>query len=61
MEIVLNWLIALAVVLLFFSGLYLVVKLAVKAAVKEAGWELGKELAHRLWDEDEDAAPKTGA
>jgi len=61
LQIVLNWLIALAVILLFFAGLYLVIKLAVKAAVKEAGWELGKELAHKLWDEDEDTSPKTGA
>ena len=48
----LNWLIALAVVLLLFAGLYFVVKLAVRKAVREALTELGQDLAKKLWAED---------
>ena len=48
----LNWLIVFAVVLLFFAGLYLVIKLAVRKAVREALTELGQDLANKLWAED---------
>ena len=50
--LLLNWLIALAVVLLFFAGLYLVVRWAVKSAVKEAAQELARDLAKKVWAED---------
>lgn len=39
-----------AIILLFFAGLYLIIKLAVKNALRE----LLQELAERLWKEDED-------
>ncbi|MCI9402909.1 MAG: hypothetical protein HFF04_04450 [Oscillospiraceae bacterium] len=50
--LILNWLIALVVVLLFFAGLYLVVRAAVKSAVKEAATELARDLAKKVWAED---------
>ena len=50
--LILNWLIALVVVLLFFAGLYLVVRAAVKSAVKEAAQELARDLAKKVWAED---------
>lgn len=53
MTIVMNWLIALAVILLIFAGLYFVIKLAVKGAVREAIHEEVTQLAKKLWEEDE--------
>ena len=53
--LILNWLIALVVVLLFFAGLYLVVRAAVKSAVKEAAQELARDLAKKVWAEDNSA------
>ena len=50
--LILNWLIALVVVLLFFAGLYLVIRAAVKSAVKEAATELARDLAKKVWAED---------
>ena len=50
--LILNWRIALVVVLLFFAGLYLVVRAAVKSAVKEAATELARDLAKKVWAED---------
>ena len=50
--LILTWLIALVVVLLFFAGLYLVVRAAVKSAVKEAATELARDLAKKVWAED---------
>ena len=55
MTIFVNWLIVLAALLLFFAGLYLVVKLAVKNAVKESAHQLIEELAQKLWADDKDA------
>lgn len=52
MEILLNWLIALCVVLLLFAGLYIIIKMAVKSAVREIAHEVGAEVAKRLWEED---------
>lgn len=52
----LNWLIALAIVLLFFAGLYIVIKMAVKSAVREVTHEVAEEMARKLWEED--SAPK---
>lgn len=52
MTIIINWLIALAVILLFFAGLYLVIKLAVKGAVREAIREEISQFAQKLWAED---------
>ena len=57
MDILLNWLIALGVVLLLFAGLYLIVKLAVKSAVREAFNEVAQQLANKLWEEDDDETP----
>lgn len=51
----LNWLIALATLALFFTGLYFVVKLAVKNAVKESAHQLMEEFARKLWAEDKDS------
>ena len=56
MIILLNWLIALVVVLLFFAGLYIIIKLAVKSAVREIAREVGDQVAKKLWEED--TAPK---
>lgn len=56
MTILINWLIALAVVLLFFFGLYIVIKMAVKSAVREVTHEVAQEMAKKLWEED--SAPK---
>ena len=56
MDILLNWLIALCVVLLFFAGLYIIIKLAVKSAFREIANEVGAKVAKKLWDED--ATPK---
>ena len=53
MDILLNWLIALGVVLLLFAGLYLIVKLAVKSAVREVINEFGEKMAQKLWEEDD--------
>ena len=53
--LLLNWIIALVVVLLFFAGLYLVVRAAVKSAMKEAATELAKDLAKKVWAEDNSA------
>lgn len=53
MTVIINWLIALAVILLFFAGLYLVIKLAVKGAVREALHEEITQLAKKLWEDDE--------
>lgn len=55
MPIFANWLIVLSALLLFFAGLYLVVKLAVKNAVKESAHQLIEELAQKLWADDKDA------
>ena len=55
MDILLNWLIALGVVLLLFAGLYLIIKLAVKSAIRETFGEVARELADKLWDEDDEA------
>jgi flagellar biogenesis protein FliO len=55
MPIFVNWLIVLSALLLFFAGLYLVVKLAVKNAVKESAHQLIEELAQKLWADDKDA------
>ena len=53
MPILVNWLIALAVVLLLFWGLYLIVKLAVKSALREVIQEFGEKMAKKLWEDDE--------
>ena len=53
MDILLNWLIALGVVLLLFAGLYLIVKLAVKSAVREVINEFGEKMAQKLWDNED--------
>ena len=53
MPIFVNWIIALAVVLLLFWGLYLIVKLAVKSALREVLNEFGREMAKKLWEDDE--------
>lgn len=55
--LLLNWIIALVVVLLFFAGLYLVVRAAVKSAVKEAAQELGREVAKKVWADDQGNEP----
>ena len=57
MELLTNWLIALVVVLLFFAGLYVVIKMAVRSAVKEALTELGKELAKKVWEDEPQQRP----
>lgn len=55
MELLINWLVALCVVFLFFGGLYVVVKSAVRSGMKEAARELGREVAKKVWDEDTQA------
>lgn len=55
MELLINWLVALCVVFLFFGGLYVVVKSAVRSGMKEAARELGREVAKKVWDEDAQA------
>ena len=55
MEPLINWIVALCVVFLFFVGLYLVVKAAVRSGMKEAARELGREVAKKVWDEDDKA------
>ena len=55
MELLINWIVALCVVFLFFVGLYLVVKAAVRSGMKEAARELGREVAKKVWDEDDKA------
>lgn len=55
MELLINWIVALCVVFLFFGGLYIVVKAAVRSGVKEAVRELGREVAKKVWDEDTQA------
>lgn len=56
MTIVMNWLIALAVILLLFAGLYFIVKLAVKGAVREVIREEAALLAKKLWEDEDTAA-----
>ena len=53
MDILLNWLIALGVVLLIFAGIYLITKLAVKSALREVINEFGERMAKKLWEEDD--------
>ena len=53
MDLLTNWIVALCALVLFFGGLYVVVKAAVRAAVKEAMRELGQEVAKKVWEEDE--------
>ena len=53
MPILVNWLIALCVVLLFFVGFYLIVKMAVKSAMREIINAFGREMAKKLWAEDD--------
>ena len=43
-EILLNWLVALAVILLVFAGLSCVIRAAVRSAVKDLLREMAKEL-----------------
>lgn len=58
MTIVMNWLIALAVILLLFAGLYFIVKLAVKGAVREVIREEAALLAKKLWEDEDTAAER---
>lgn len=55
MELLINWIVALCVVFLFFVGLYVVVKSAVRSGMKEAVRELGREVAKKVWEEDNKA------
>ena len=52
MDLLINWVVALCALALFFGGLYVVVKTAVRSAVKEALRELGHEVAKKVWEED---------
>lgn len=54
-ELLINWVVALCAVFLFFAGLFVVVRAAVRSGVKEAMRELGREVAKKVWDEDEKA------
>lgn len=53
MDVLMNWIVALCALVLFFGGLYVVIKAAVRAAVKESLRELGHEVAKKVWEEDE--------
>lgn len=50
--ILVNWIIALFVVLILFWGLFIIIKAAVKSAVREAAQEVAAEMAKKLWAED---------